>query len=105
MRPSGTGLAPEGRGRGSATRAVRLVSAFALAGLHLERVRLFTHPTNRASQAVALRCGYTPSAEPAPWPDEVPRVGYVRARSFETEQGGRPPSFRGMPCSDGHPAR
>ena len=51
-------LLPEARGRGLATRAVRLISAWALRDLGLERVGLSTEPSNLASQRVAERCGF-----------------------------------------------
>lgn len=49
-------LAPEGRGRGAATRAVRLLTAWAWR-CGLRRVELFTHADNLASQHVAERAG------------------------------------------------
>ncbi len=51
-------LRPEARGRGAATEAVRLVSAWAFDQLHVERLSLSTHPANDASQRVAERAGY-----------------------------------------------
>jgi ribosomal-protein-alanine N-acetyltransferase len=50
-------LAPEGRGRGAATRAVRLLTGWAWA-CGLRRVELFTHVDNLASQGVAERAGF-----------------------------------------------
>ena len=52
-------LAADARGHGYATRAVRLVSAWALRDLELERLELYAHPDNLASQRVAERAGYT----------------------------------------------
>ncbi len=52
-------LAPEARGRGCTTRAVRLLSRWALTELGLGRLGLHTDPENKASQRVAVRCGYT----------------------------------------------
>src|SRR4051794_6412706 len=51
-------LAPDARGRGLATRALRLVAAWALHDLGLQRVEVLAHPDNLASQAVALRAGF-----------------------------------------------
>jgi RimJ/RimL family protein N-acetyltransferase len=51
-------LRSEARGRGAATQAVRLVSAWAFDQLHVERLSLSTHPANEASQRVAERAGY-----------------------------------------------
>jgi RimJ/RimL family protein N-acetyltransferase len=51
-------LAPEGRGRGAATEAVRAVCAWAFATTTVARIRLGTHPDNHASQAVARRAGF-----------------------------------------------
>ncbi len=46
------------RGRGVCTRALALLSAWALAELELERLELFTDPDNRASQRVAEKVGF-----------------------------------------------
>jgi RimJ/RimL family protein N-acetyltransferase len=51
-------VAREARGRGIATRALRLVTDWALDGLGLERVELHIDPENEASLRVAERCGY-----------------------------------------------
>lgn len=51
-------LAPEGRGRGAMTRALVLVSAYALDERGLESLELYTLPDNVASQRVAERAGY-----------------------------------------------
>ncbi len=50
-------LAPEARGRGAATRALRLIADWSLAGGVL-RLELFTHPDNHASGRVAERAGF-----------------------------------------------
>jgi [ribosomal protein S5]-alanine N-acetyltransferase len=47
------------RGRGVATEALTLVTTWALRDHDIVRVQLVTHLHNRASQAVAQRCGYT----------------------------------------------
>ena len=52
-------VAPEARGRGVATRAVRLLAAWSLDTLHLGRLELVTHVENAASQRVAERAGFT----------------------------------------------
>ena len=55
-------LAREARGRGHATRAVRLLCAWGFATLGLERITLFAATGNRASQGVAERAGFTREA-------------------------------------------
>jgi RimJ/RimL family protein N-acetyltransferase len=52
-------LAPEARGRGAATHAVRLLARWAFAELGLARLELTCGPDNAASQHVAERCGFT----------------------------------------------
>ncbi|HSW43118.1 MAG TPA: GNAT family protein [Patescibacteria group bacterium] len=51
-------LAPGGRGRGLATRAVRLVAAWAFADRTLQRLELLTMVGNDPSGRVALRAGF-----------------------------------------------
>ena len=51
-------LAPEGRGRGIATKSVRLLSDWASQSLGIEQVILKTHLDNEASQRVAARAGF-----------------------------------------------
>jgi RimJ/RimL family protein N-acetyltransferase len=51
-------LAPAGRGRGIATKAVRLLCRWAFDSLGLERITLQTRPGNARSQAVARRAGF-----------------------------------------------
>jgi len=51
-------LRPEGRGRGAATDAVRVVARWAFAELGVERISLITDPENVASQRVAERAGF-----------------------------------------------
>jgi RimJ/RimL family protein N-acetyltransferase len=55
-------LAPEARGRGLATRALRLLSAWTLRETGIARLQLQTHVENLASQAVATRAGFTREA-------------------------------------------
>jgi RimJ/RimL family protein N-acetyltransferase len=51
-------LARDARGRGHATRAVRLICAWGFATLELERITLFAATGNLASQRVAERAGF-----------------------------------------------
>jgi RimJ/RimL family protein N-acetyltransferase len=51
-------LAPGARGRGIATRALRLVRDWSLDDCGIIRLELFTHPDNHASGGVALRAGF-----------------------------------------------
>jgi RimJ/RimL family protein N-acetyltransferase len=51
-------LAPEARGRGLATRAVRLLARWAFDGVGVARLELTCGPDNHASQRVAARCGF-----------------------------------------------
>jgi RimJ/RimL family protein N-acetyltransferase len=51
-------LAPEARGRGIATRAVRLLARWAFDSLGVARLELTCGPDNHASQRVAARCGF-----------------------------------------------
>jgi len=55
-------LAPEARGRGLATRALRLLSAWTLRETGIARLQLQTDIDNLASQAVATRAGFTREA-------------------------------------------
>jgi RimJ/RimL family protein N-acetyltransferase len=55
-------LAPEARGRGLATRALRLLSAWTLRETDIARLQLQTDVENLASQAVATRAGFTREA-------------------------------------------
>ena len=51
-------LLPEGRGRGLATIAVRLLVGCAFSVLELDRLAAFTEPDNTASRAVLQRCAF-----------------------------------------------
>ena len=51
-------LAPQARGRGVATHAVRLIARWAFDHLGLARLELTCGPDNHASQRVAARCGF-----------------------------------------------
>ena len=52
-------LLEDGRGKGRATRAVRLMASWALPEMRLGRLQLHTDPENVASQRVAERAGFT----------------------------------------------
>jgi RimJ/RimL family protein N-acetyltransferase len=51
-------LSPSARGQGLMTEAVRAVVSWARAECGIERLYLWTHPDNHASQAVAERAGF-----------------------------------------------
>ncbi|MGH2734025.1 MAG: GNAT family N-acetyltransferase [Actinomycetota bacterium] len=51
-------VARNARRRGIASRAVHLMAGWAFGELGVRRLELLTHPGNRASEAVALRCGF-----------------------------------------------
>jgi RimJ/RimL family protein N-acetyltransferase len=55
-------LARQARGRGIATRAVRLLSRWAVETLPLARLQMGIYPSDRASQRVAERCGFVREA-------------------------------------------
>ncbi len=55
---TGYWVAAPARGRGVCTRAVRLVSRWALEELDLQRLELITDPDNLASQRVAEKAGF-----------------------------------------------
>ena len=57
-------LAAPARGRGAATRAVRLLVDWAFETLGLERLELHIDTHNAPSLAVAARAGFTEVAEP-----------------------------------------
>jgi ribosomal-protein-alanine N-acetyltransferase len=50
---------PEARGRGPATRGLRVASEWALRALPIARLQLWTNPENVRSQRVAERAGFT----------------------------------------------
>lgn len=52
-------LLEDARGRGRATRALRLMASWALTEMRLGRLQLHTDPENVASQRVAERAGFT----------------------------------------------
>jgi len=51
-------LAPQARGRGLASTAVRLLAQWGFAEIGLARIELTCGPDNEASQRVAARCGF-----------------------------------------------
>jgi RimJ/RimL family protein N-acetyltransferase len=51
-------VAPDARGRGIATQALRLVAGWALQTLGVERLELVTDPDNASSQRVAEKAGF-----------------------------------------------
>jgi RimJ/RimL family protein N-acetyltransferase len=59
---AGYWLAPEARGHGHVTRALRLICAWGFAALSLQRIELLAAPANLASQRVAARAGFTREA-------------------------------------------
>ena len=52
-------VASSARGRGVATRALRVLTDWAFAEFPLERIELLIDAENPASEVVAQRCGYT----------------------------------------------
>ena len=63
-------VAPEARGRGVATEALRLLTEWAFAELGMERLELLISVENEGSKRVAARCGYV-------------REGVLRSRHFK----------------------
>src|SRR4051812_26637272 len=51
-------LTPQARGRGVASRAVRLITTWAFDSLGFERVELTTTPDNAATRALAIKLGF-----------------------------------------------
>jgi len=51
-------IAAEARGRGLATRAVRLIARWGFETLSLARIELLAHPDNHVSQRVAVAAGF-----------------------------------------------
>jgi RimJ/RimL family protein N-acetyltransferase len=69
-------LAPEARGRGLCTRAVRLVSRWVLEDCGAERLQLRADELNPASRKVAENAGFT-------------QEGILRSSRFNRRQGRR----------------
>ena len=62
-------MAPEARGSGLASKALVLLSRWALATLPLIRLQLFTDVDNPASMRVAERAGFVPEGTLRNWYD------------------------------------
>jgi RimJ/RimL family protein N-acetyltransferase len=62
-------LAPEARGRGAATRALKLLAAWSLSELDIARLQLTADVENEASQRVAARAGFVREAVLRAWYD------------------------------------
>jgi RimJ/RimL family protein N-acetyltransferase len=58
-------LLPEARGKGFATRAVRLICDWAFRDIGIPELRLVTEPENLASQRVAERAGFRRHGQPS----------------------------------------
>jgi len=63
-------MAPEARGRGLATAALRLLSDWSFGALAVARLQLTTHVDNPASQRVAEKAGFTREAVLRSWADQ-----------------------------------
>lgn len=63
-------MAPQARGRGLATAALRLLSDWSFRKLPVARLQLTTHLDNPASQRVAEKAGYTREAVLRSWADQ-----------------------------------
>jgi [ribosomal protein S5]-alanine N-acetyltransferase len=71
-------LLPEARGKGLATRALALVSRWALTNLDLDRLGLLTEVSNSPSQGVAERVGFHREGVLRSWEEiDERRVDYV----------------------------
>lgn len=82
----GYSLAPEYRGRGYASRAVRLITAWAFDQVGIERLMAGTAPENVASQRVLEAAGFRreafqPGALPGPRGTRIDNIMYVRRRA------------------------
>lgn len=78
-------LAPEARGVGNATRALRLIVAWTFATTDVIRSELYTDPENDASGAVAVRAGFEREGVRRAWDLDrdgrpIDSVFYVRVR-------------------------
>lgn len=79
-------LAPAGRGRGAATRAVRLLCRWAFAALGLCEITLQTHKDNLPSQRVAERTGFRQTNPQKEEPVQSDHLWFV-LRHTEPDQG------------------
>jgi len=85
-------LAPQARGRGAATRALKLIVAWTLATTDAIRLELYTDTDNDASGRVAERAGFVREGIRRAWEldrngEPIDAVFYVRL----AEWSGRPP--------------
>jgi RimJ/RimL family protein N-acetyltransferase len=79
-------LLPEARGKGLATRALRLVSRWALTDLNVERLGLLTEEWNVPSQRVAERAGFHREGVLRSWGEiDERRVDYVSFSLLPTD--------------------
>ena len=92
-------LAPDARGRGVATRALRLIVDWTLATTDLIRLELYTDVANDASGRVAERAGFAREGVRRAW--DLDRDGrpldamfYVRLRDPSDQPGSPPPPPR-----------
>jgi len=79
------------RGRGVATRAVGLVTRWALSDFGLVYLDLLTKLGNEASEAVATRAGYRYAGEVRGVPSVLDPEQRFDAKRWVTTAGGRPP--------------
>ncbi|MEO8690869.1 MAG: GNAT family N-acetyltransferase [Solirubrobacteraceae bacterium] len=82
-------VAREARGRGVATRAVRLVSEWAASELGLTTLELVIHEDNAPSHAVARAAGYTETEERRVAPREGLPEGRYLVHHWPTRSGHR----------------
>ena len=76
-------LAPQGRGRGLAGQAVRLVCQWAFASQSLERVTLQMHPDNVRSRRLAERLGFRWLPNPRASAAQMERVWFGLNRGVD----------------------
>lgn len=74
-------IAPEKRGRGLATKSLRLLTDWAFRSIGLERVILKTHPDNVASQRAARRAGFRKVIDTDSKRSDTEYVWFERPRS------------------------
>lgn len=72
-------LAPEARGRGIMTQAVKALTGWASEVLDLREVWIFVQAANQASRAVAERAGFIEHHERVVWPDGKERMLFRRS--------------------------
>jgi len=94
-------LAGYARGRGVATRALRLLSGWALATFDLLELRLWTHAENHPSRAVAERAGYR--REPSRDQDRTVKGQTWQTVAYELRRSGCHHHPREAPAEHGAP--